>query len=52
MADVLQQCSHLIGDAVSRRIHDLGGTERDVQLVAQSAAAAVLMWAAGQALGG
>lgn len=52
MMSALQRCSDVIKDSVAGRVRELGGTELDVQLIAQSAASAVLMWSAAETFGG
>ena len=52
MPDVLRTCSDLIGSTIADRIRELGGTERDVRQIADSAAFAVFVWSAGKTLGG
>lgn len=52
MADLLGKYSELIGSAIVDRIVDLGGTERDVQRIAESAALAVFTWSASEGIGG
>lgn len=52
LAEAVETCTEIIGSAISDRIRQLGGTQRDVDGLAQSAAFAVLSWSAGRALGG
>lgn len=51
MTDVLERCSAVIGSSIAERIHELGGSHRDVQSIATSAAYAIFVWSAAEALG-
>lgn len=51
MPELLQKCTDLISASIAERIHELGGTGRDVQQIARSAAYAVFVMAAGETLG-
>lgn len=52
LAETVETCTEIIGSAISDRIRQLGGTQREINDLAQSAAFAVLAWSAGRALGG
>jgi hypothetical protein len=52
LAETVETCTEIIRSAISDRIRQLGGTQRDVDELAQSAAFAVLAWSAGRTLGG
>lgn len=52
LAETVETCTDIIGSVISDRIRQLGGTAREVDELAQSAAFAVLAWSAGRALGG
>ena len=52
LADIVDTCTEIIGSAISERVLLLGGRERDIDEIAQSAAFALLAWSAGRALGG
>jgi len=51
LAEIVETCTEIIGSAISDRIRQLGGTQREIDELAQSAAFAVLAWSAGRALG-
>jgi hypothetical protein len=51
MPDVFRKCADLIGSTIADRIRELGGTERDVRQIADSAAFTVFVWSAGGTLG-
>lgn len=51
LSDLVQKCSLLIGAAISGRIHELGGTDHDVDQLARSAAYAVFLSSATDAFG-
>jgi len=52
LAETVETCTEIIGSAIADRIRQLGGTQREINELAQSAAFAVLAWSAGRALGG
>ncbi|MHA7664746.1 hypothetical protein [Mycolicibacterium sp. HS_4_1] len=52
MAELVEQCSELIGSAIAPDLYKLGGTERDIERLAKSAAYAIVAWSAGEAIGG
>ena len=51
-ADLFQRCSDLIGATIAERIHEIGGTDRDVEQISTAVAYTLFVWSAADLNGG